>query len=506
MPLPSTRDSGPAWPAAALLGTLAAVGPLFLLVTANADDGLTGAHAMLVAEGAVPYRDYFSPLWPGADLLYGGWFAVLGASYATLRTLTTLGLLTGVAAAFALGRQVLTAPWAGGLALLWGAWSAQFLGHGPYHLFGSAAAMGMAWALLRARPAPRSWWWFAVAGVLAALATLFRQSLGVVALAGLVAAFLLGRGRSAAPMAAGGALVALTMLAWLAATGALNPFIEQSFGFTTVSYLPSNFRGMPRFPAELTGLWGAHRWTRELLETGIWTGGLLVPLAALGVLLREPFRRARARLLPGPLVLAVMASAFLAAAIYRPDAPVLWSSVVPALVLGAALLRRWPAFRRAGPWAVGALIVLALAPAAADWLRLAGVGPAPRPVTVEGAVGPALIAQGQAAAIERALEPRDGPVAFLPALKGLYVLSGRPPPISFAILRHGYSTPSQVRRAQGELVRRGVRWIVYAPGLERFRGTDDPWTLPEFLEARYERVATLGELPSGPLELYRSRS
>lgn len=44
------------------------------------------------------------------------------------------------------------------------------------------------------------------------------------------------------------------------------------------------------------------------------------------------------------------------------------------------------------------------------------------------------------------------------------------------------------------------------PGLERFRATDDPWTLPPFLEERYERVATLGELPSGPLELYRSRS
>jgi len=504
--LPSSRDR--AWPAAAVLGTLAAIGPIFLLVTANADDALTGAQAMLVAEGAVPYRDYFSPLWPGADLLYGGWFAMVGASYAALRALTTLGLLAGVTAAFGLGRRVLTDAWAGALALLWGAWSAQFLGHGPYHLLGSAAVMGMAWGLLRARRSLRPSGWFAAAGALAGLATTFRQSLGIVALAGLAAALMLEPRwrRSVLPMAAGGAAVGVSMLAWLAAAGALNPFVEQTFGFTTLSYLPANFRGIPRVPVELTGLWGAHRWTRGLLEAGIWAGGLLVPLGALLALLREPLRRSRARLLREPLALAVVAVAILAAAVYRPDAPVLWSSAFPALVLGAALTRRWPAVRRATPWVAGALVALALLPAAADWLRLAGVGPAPRPVAARGAVGPALVPAGQAEAIERALEPRAGPTAFLPSLKALYVLSGRPPPISFVILRHGYSSPEQVRRAQEELVREGVHWVVYAPGLDRFRGTDDPWTLPEFLDERYERVATLGQLPSGPLELYRSRS
>lgn len=499
---------GPAWTAAAVTASLVAYGPLLLLVSPNADDGLVGAQAMLVAEGAVPYRDYFSPIWPGADLLFGGLFAVVGPSYLALRLLTAAALAAAVVALVAVARRALPLPWAAAVAVLWGAWMGQFLDRGPYHVLGAAALHGAAWALLRGRESRGLLAWFAIAGALAGLAVVFRQSFALAALAVVLAGFLAGGRRGLLLVSLGGVGVAAALLVWLIAAGALSHFLRQSVEFAGIGYLPANLRRMPLLPWWMTGLQSTHPWAVEPMRAGVWLGAFAAPLGAVALAAREPFRRA-ARLRRDVLIVAVIAVGMFASALYRATAAVLWPSAGLALVLGAAWMRgALP--RRGGAAALALAVTIGLFPGAAYWMKQAGIGPGAPFRFTDHTVGPALAAARWAPEVERLArfaEQRPGETgAFLPALKAMYLLTGRPPPISFVILRRGYNTEDHVRLAQRELVARRVEWVLYLPAArDLFRRRPEPWRFERFLEARYEHRGILAELHVGDVEVYALR-
>lgn len=511
------RAPGPVWIVATIAGVAAAAWPLLFVVAPNADDGLVGANGMLLAEGLVPHRDYFSPIWAGADLLYGAWFALLGASYVTLRLLTLLGLVGGAAALFAVGRRLVPDRWAFGVALLWGGWAALFLDRGPYHLLSPAALVAMTWAILRGSRSSRAWAWYVLAGGLGGVATLLLQTRGVVALAGVGAASLVAHRplRAALHVAAGGGLVALGAAAWLIATGAVGPFLHQSFSFAVGSYVPANFRGIPRFPEEVRGVLSSHPWSSWLLQPGVWLGALVLPLLVGARLAAELVLRKRRRWRREATVVALMGTAMFLSGIYRPAAAVLWSSAPLALVMGAAALRsvaRPPARARIGVVALPLVVMAALLPAGALSLQRAGVGPGNPPDPIDAVGGrleaPPPTGPAMEAVLSFARERPDETIAFLPAVKALYLLSGRPPPLPYVVLRRGYNTDAQVREAMALLEREGVRWIVYAPWLRDLGPgpvEEEEWLFDRFLAERYEPRGRLGELRFGPLLLYEAR-
>jgi hypothetical protein len=301
--------------------------------------------------------------------------------------------------------------------------------------------------------------------------------------------------------------------AWLVATGSVQAFLHQSVSFTVLSYLPANFQGIPRFPREVDGVLTSHPWAAWLLRPGVWVAGLVLTGLVTARLAAEPFLRGR-RLRREVAAVAVVGAALSISGLYRPAAAVLWSSAPLTLVVVAGAVRslRWaggPARRRVGTLA--GLIVLAAAflPATALALQRAGVGPGNPPERLQAA--PARISAVPPARPEMedilsfAGDRPDELIAFLPAVKAMYLVTERPPPIPYVILRRGYNTDEQVRDAMGFLDDREVRWIVYAPGLRNFTPQEGEWIFDRFLEDRYELRRRIGRLRFGPLLLYERR-
>jgi hypothetical protein len=289
----------------------------------------------------------------------------------------------------------------------------------------------------------------------------------------------------------------------------VGPFVHQSLSFAAASYLPANFEGIPRLPEEVRGVLTAHPWAEWLLRPGVWLLGLALPTAVGVRLAIDPLLRSR-RLRREAAAVALVGTALFLSGLYRPAAAVLWSSAPLALVVGAAAGRaaRWPrgpARARAGSVALVATLMAALLPVAVLSLQRARVGPGNPPEPLEAserrvrAVPPARPAMERVVAFAR--ERPDDAIAFLPAIKAMYLVTERPPPIPYVILRRGYNTDAQVREAMA-ILEDEVRWIVYAPGLRDFTPQEGEWIFDRFLEDRYVLREELGRVRFGPLLLY----
>jgi hypothetical protein len=178
------RDrSEPWW----LLATLWALAALFAGLTvlsgaAPHDEGLILQGAQRVADGQLPYRDFWTNYGPGQFLVVGALTKVFGPSLLVWRLVRIGVVATGALLAFALARRETSLGW--GLAAWAGAAGALAFpaGAGPN---ATAIALGLG-AILLARRAP------AAAGALAGAASLFRPELGVAAALGVAIA--VGRG------------------------------------------------------------------------------------------------------------------------------------------------------------------------------------------------------------------------------------------------------------------------------------------------------------------------
>jgi hypothetical protein len=507
------RRTGPRLAFGLLVVTAVAICPHLLRVRVDADDGLVGAQSILVAQGAVPYRDYFSPLMPGSDLLYGMLFKVTGPTYLGFRLLTMGGLVTGVGLLLALADKLIPKVWAAGVALLWGGWMGPFVDRGPYHILGPVAVLAMAWCLVRGHRSSRWERWLFSAGVFGSAAVLLIQSMAPAAVSGVVAAAATQRDRVRAVFvtAAGSLAVAVPVWIWLWASGGLGQFFHQVFGFSIRSYLPANFVGMPFLPHDLRGLWSEHLATLSLMRTGIWALAFVGPPFA-GILLGlEAVARREACIRRELLVLILVTMGLWVGTLYRPAAGVLWPSAAPALVLLATIgwthVARVHSLRPLGGAVAALLVVGGLLPPSLRWLTDLGVLGSRQPVWIS--EERVLAAPGSAHAMRRiialARTHQGEDIAFLPSLKAMYVITQRPPPISFVILKRGYNTPAQVQQAEQELVHREVDWVVFAPrGIDFGRvSTPEPWRFEAFLETRYGRAGMLRAPQRGPILLLR---
>ena len=181
------------------------------------DEGIVLQAASRVADGQLPYRDFYANYGPGQYYVLGALDAVFGPSLLAWRVVrVALDALVGVLA-YALVRREAPAPFA------LGAWVAvvAVMAH-PTLPHPNAAALALAFgALLLARRSP------AGAGVLAGLAFAFRFDLGVAAAVG-VALALADRRRGPALAAATATAAVLVAPFALAAPG---DFWDQTVGF-----------------------------------------------------------------------------------------------------------------------------------------------------------------------------------------------------------------------------------------------------------------------------------
>jgi hypothetical protein len=209
------------------------------------DEGLMLQAGERIADGQLPYRDFYANYGPGQYFLIGGLDWLFGPSLLVWRIVRVL-LDAGVAVmAYALVRRDAPRP----LAL--GAWLAVAAAMAfPSIPHPNPTALALAFGgLLLARERP------AVAGALAGLAVVFRPDLGLAALAGV--AVLAGSGRTVARALGAGAAVALVLMApvVLAAPG---DFWDQTIGFAL------DEQGLQRLP--LPGAWEGGFEPNKILE------------------------------------------------------------------------------------------------------------------------------------------------------------------------------------------------------------------------------------------------
>ncbi|HYP47746.1 MAG TPA: hypothetical protein VEQ61_03830, partial [Thermoleophilaceae bacterium] len=185
------------------------------------DEGLVLQSAARIADGQLPYRDFYANYAPGQYVLVGGLDALFGPSLLSWRILrVALDATVGVLA-YLLVRRDAPEP----LAL--GAWLAVAAAMAFPSIPSpnpAAIALGLG-AVLLARRSPLG------AGALAGVAIAFRVDVGLAAAAGAVLAALPAEGRRGAAQAAGAsALVGLLLLAPFV-IAAPSEFWEQTLGF-----------------------------------------------------------------------------------------------------------------------------------------------------------------------------------------------------------------------------------------------------------------------------------
>lgn len=419
------------------------------------DEGLILQAAHRIAEGQLPYRDFWWNYGPGQPLLLAPFDAAFGRSLVPWRVLRVV--LDAVVALLAYRLAAREVRAVGGTPARWGADALQLLawvavagamafptGPGPNPV---ALALGLG-ALLAA---PRR---VALAGILAGLAALFRLEIGAAAALG---AALLGAPR-ALPWAIGTGL--LGWLPFLAAAPA--EAIEQTIGFLGIQDLQRR-----PFPLEPAGI-GPD--PNKLLE--LWLPLILVAGAALWLVhaaARRPPLRA--------LALAPLAVAGVAYLLGRTDEfhLVPLSVALPVLLVAAAARERAAALRIALLGVVALIAVHGLERKAGQLLH------PPALAAVPGPAGDGVRAEAQQAAELRRLLRVIGdssifvaPPRFDQVTVGnplLYVLAGSENPTRYDVIQPGVVTSAEVQReivadldrAEPQLL---VRWL-------------DPRTAPE---------------------------
>jgi hypothetical protein len=248
------------------------------------DEGLMLQAGERIADGQLPYRDFYANYGPGQYFLIAGLDELFGPSLLAWRVLRVLLDATVGVLAYALARRDASEPLALGA---WLAVAAAMAFPSIPHPNPTGLALGFG-ALLLARRRP------ALAGALAGLTAVFRLDLGAAVLAGVA---LLAEGRRAIGRAALAAAVTAVVLMAPVVLAAPGDFWDQTIGFAL------DEQGRQRLP--LPGAWdggfepnkilqhyfpyvllaAAALWlvvaVRERLPARLWAAA---PLAAAGVL------------------------------------------------------------------------------------------------------------------------------------------------------------------------------------------------------------------------------
>ena len=445
--------------------------------------------AARVADGQLPYRDFYANYGPGQYYLLGALDWLLGPSLLAWRVLRVLVDAAIAVLAYALVRRDAPEP----LALAaWLAVAATMAFPSLPHPNPSALALAFG-GLVLARRAP------AAAGALAGLAFCFRFDIGVAAAAGVMLAASEG-GRRAVARAAGAAGLVAGLLVLPFVLAAPSDFWDQTFGFAL------DQQSLQRLPlaGDYEGGFEPEQASSALLRLP--AAGRVRPLAGGGAARAPPVR------LWAPVPLAAAGIAYLLA---RADefhfVPL--AAVLPVLLATAAASER-----RAGrsAWALCLMMVLGLiALYGLDRKRIELLDPpALATVDVDAADGVKARA-GEARALSelvryvRARTPPGEPIYVANPRFDLvragnplvYVLAGRDNPTRYDVMQPGVVTTAVVQReiigdlerAQPELI---VRWLspvadeAEPNGAGRSSGVR---LLDRYIAGRYDQVERFGD-------------
>ncbi|HEX3278220.1 MAG TPA: hypothetical protein VHR40_06840 [Thermoleophilaceae bacterium] len=410
------------------------------------DEGLMLQAGERIADGQLPYRDFYANYGPGQYFLVGGLDWLFGPSLLTWRIVRVL-FDAGVAVlAYALVRRDAPEP----LAL--GAWltvAAAMAFPSIPHPNPTALALGFG-ALLLAERRP------ALAGALAGLAAVFRLDLGLAAIAG--AALQSGR-RGAARVAVAGAAVGGVLMAPVIAVDP-GAFWDQTIGFAL------DEQRLQRLP--LPGAWHGGFEPNKILE--FYTPYLLLGAAALW-LATAIARRLPLRLwAPAPLAAAGVVYLLARADVYH---LVPLAAVVPILLATAAAKERQ---KVVAVVLVGAMALIGLQ--ALDRKRIQWLDPPPLATihvdVADGVKAPTAEANAltELTRYVRARVPKGQPIFVANPRFDLvrvgnplvYVIVQRPNPTRYDVMQPGVVTTAPVQRemiadlerARPRLV---IRWL-----------------------------------------------
>jgi hypothetical protein len=411
------------------------------------DEGLMLQAGERIADGQLPYRDFYANYGPGQYFLIGGLDWLFGPSLLTWRIVRVL-LDAGVAVlAYALVRRDAPEP----LAL--GAWLAVAAAMAyPSIPHPNPTALALAFGgLLLAERRP------ALAGALAGLAIVFRLDLGVAALAGvMLLAWSERRSAAAARAALTGVGVALVLMApvVIAAPG---DFWDQTIGFAL------DEQGLQRLP--LPGAWDGGFEPNKILEhyyPYVLLAGAALWLAA-AVRGRLPVRLWAAAPLAAAGVLYLLARAD----VYH---------LVPLAAVLPVLLATAAARERSSAWVVALVLTLGLiAVQGLDLKRIQLLDPPPLASididVADGVKAPPAEARALAelSRYVRSRVPPGDPVFVANPRFDLvnvgnplvYVLVGRPNPTRYDVMQPGVVTTAPVQREiVGDLERSRPRLVI----------------------------------------------
>jgi hypothetical protein len=414
------------------------------------DEGLMLQAGERIADGQLPYRDFYANYGPGQYFLVGGLDVIFGPSLLAWRVLR-VALDAGVAVlAYALVRRDAPEP----LAL--GAWltvAAAMAFPSIPHPNPTALALAFG-GLLIAERRP------ALAGALAGLAAVFRLDLGLAALAGV--ALLAGRRQAARAVGAGVAVGCVLMApVVIADPGA---FWDQTIGFAL------HEQRLQRLP--LPGAWHGGFEPNKILE--FYTPYLLLAGSAIWLAVAVARRLPLRLWAPAPLAAAGVIYLLARADVYH---LVPLAAVLPVL-LATAAADEW---RRAGNALIPVALVAVLALIAIQGLdrkRIQLLDPPPQATidvdVADGVKAPTAEAHAltDLTRYVRARVPAGRPVFVANPRFDLvrvgnplvYVLVGRPNPTRYDVMQPGVVTTAPVQREiVGDLERSRpqlvIRWL-----------------------------------------------
>lgn len=503
------------WPAVAVAMLLAAIAyaPRLVWIELYSDDGLVASHAMMLAAGLAPYRQFFAAEPPGAMVFYAALFKLFGTSYLVLRLGTATAVVLTVGLLADAGRRLKSAWWAAGAATLWGVQTSVLIQYSPYHALGASASVLAAWCLLQFSESGRTLW-PALAGVAAAVAVIFIQAAFPVALAAVLAAAMVKqRIRDGVVTAVAGLATAVLSTLAMLLTGALAGFWADTVVYQLTVFSKVSNRPIPWLPQEIVA---TTHW--EAGAAQLWPFFLDWPLAfaaPLAVVAWTAWRVAQRRW-DDATIAGVMASGLTASALLTyHTGSLFWFDAPLSLLLVAAGLRSMASrASTAAKVPVYAVALLGLAPVLTGVqmdCRINVHGPLAVVATPTGTV--CAVRKGEAPELASEMEMSAAhttdPMAFLPTNSPAYLLTGRVPPVSYHFIEPGNQTPAQLRQLEFELVDRRVLWIVYhrvdwasltdALPDNKALGAGD-WQFEDWLAANY---AVSEE--QGPVVLYRLR-
>jgi 4-amino-4-deoxy-L-arabinose transferase-like glycosyltransferase len=212
------------------------------------DEGDMLNGALAVAQGRVPYRDFFDLRGPASFYWLGLFFKVFGATWFVARTHL---LLTGVVTSLLVYYLTVRASrrWDAALpCVVVTVLSIPFWPAAHHHWDSNLFALAAVAAFCRWQDVGKTRWLLA-AGVLAGLTSCFIYQKGFLILAALLAAILASRFwlkvplrpvRAGALVLAGYVVVGLGVLAWFAHLGALQDFLDATVRFPLQTYVDAN--------------------------------------------------------------------------------------------------------------------------------------------------------------------------------------------------------------------------------------------------------------------------